>query len=88
MNLIALAASTVLVGILVTTVSSMDTHIAFAAGYEKSQVISQVNECGNYWFPINVVCSNLNPQIQGDENSAAVTATQEESSKKFGPPFP
>jgi hypothetical protein len=88
MNFIALAASTVLVAILVATVSFMDMHIAFANLYEKSQVISQVNECGSYWFPINVVCSNINSQIQGDENSVAVTAAQEESSKNFGPPFP
>ena len=27
---------------------------AFAVGYEKSQSISQINECGNYWFPVNV----------------------------------
>jgi len=24
-------------------------------GYEKSQVISQANECGNYWFPVNII---------------------------------
>jgi hypothetical protein len=66
----------------------MDTQIAFASGYEKSQVISQVNECGNYWFPLDVFCPNINSQIQGDENSAKVTAAQEESSKNFGPPFP
>ena len=87
MNYTALAAPAVLVA-LVTTVSFMDTHIAFANLYEKSQVISQVNECGSYWFPINVVCSNINSQIQGDVNSVAVTAAQEESSKNFGPPFP
>jgi hypothetical protein len=88
MNYIALAAPTALATILVTTCSFMDTYIAFATGYEKSQVISQVNECGSYWFPINVFCPNINSQIQGDENSAKVTAAQEESSKNFGPPFP
>jgi hypothetical protein len=35
---------------------------------------SQTNKCGNYWFPINVLCSNINPQIEGDENSIAVTS--------------
>jgi hypothetical protein len=88
MNFIALAASTVLVAILVATVSFMDMHMPFANLYEKSQVISQVNECGNYWFPIDVVCSNLNSQFHGDENSVAVTSAAEESSKNFGPPFP
>jgi len=88
MNYIALAAPAVLVAILVATVSFMGTHIAFATGYEKSQVISQVNECGNYWFPINVFCSSINSQIQGDENNVAATAEAEESSKNFGTPFP
>jgi hypothetical protein len=53
---------------------------------------SQTNKCGNYWFPINVLCSNINPQIQGDENSIAVTSAQEdgnvESTKNLGAPFP
>jgi hypothetical protein len=53
---------------------------------------SQTNKCGNYWFPINVLCSNINPQIEGDENSIAVTSAQEdgnvESTKNLGAPFP
>jgi hypothetical protein len=89
MNRIALAAFAIIT-ILVTMTSLLDKKMAFADRYEKSQTISQTNECSNYWFPINVLCSNLNLQIQGDENSAKVTATaaQEESSKNFGTPFP
>jgi hypothetical protein len=87
MNHIALAAFAIIV-IVVATTSLLDKKIAFADSYEKSQTITQTDKCGNYWFPINVVCSNFNSQIQGDENIIAVTAAQEESSKNFGPPFP
>ena len=51
---------------LIVAVSFISSHAAFAGGYEKSQVISQVNECGNYWFPVNIICSNLNSQVQGE----------------------
>lgn len=86
MNRIALAAFAIIT-ILVATTSLLDKKMAFADSYKKSQAISQTNECGNYWFPINVVCSNINSQNQGDENNVAVTA-EAESSKNFGPPFP
>jgi hypothetical protein len=87
MNRIALAAFAIIT-ILVATTSLLDKKMAFADSYQQSQNILQTNECGNYWFPINVVCSNLNSQIHGDENSVAVTSAAEESSKNFGPPFP
>lgn len=67
------------------------THTVFAGSYEKSQIISQTNECGNYWFPLNVLCSNVSSQVKGDENNVAVTTGQAEgktgSSENFTP-FP
>ncbi len=67
------------------------THPVFADSYEKTQTTSQVNECGNYWFPLNVLCSNVSSQVQGDENSVAVATRQAEgktgSSENFTP-FP
>jgi hypothetical protein len=76
---------------LITASTVMGTHIVFASNYEKSQVISQTNECGNYWFPLNVLCSNVSSQVQGDENSVAVATRQAEgktgSSENFTP-FP
>jgi hypothetical protein len=45
-------------------------------GYKKSQAVSQVNDCGNGDTPINVWCQNLASQIQGNDNSAALTAEQ------------
>jgi len=64
-----------------------------AADYERSQTIVQTNECGNYWFPLDVLCSNLGAQTQGDENSVSVASAQQQqeedkSSKSSGPPFP
>ena len=76
---------------LITASTVMGTHIVFASSYEKSQVISQTNECGNYWFPLNVLCSNVSSQVQGDENSVAVATREAEgktgSSENFTP-FP
>lgn len=80
-----------LIAILNISVSSV-----FAADYEKSQTMVQTNECGNYWFPLDVLCSNLSSQVKGDENSISIASAQEhedeensdESSKIYGPPFP
>jgi uncharacterized membrane protein len=44
--------------------------------YEKSQAVSQVNDCGNGDTPIDVFCQNLASQIQGDDNAAALDADQ------------
>jgi hypothetical protein len=74
-------------GIIVILVVTVSSHPVFAGGYEKSQIISQTNECGNYWFPVNVICSNINPQTQGDENNVAI-ATTPKSDISNGPPFP
>ena len=42
--------------LLVVTILLTSINQAFADGsYEKSQVISQVNECCNYWFPGNII---------------------------------
>jgi hypothetical protein len=46
-------------------------------GYEKSQAVSQVNDCGNGELPLNIGCQNTASQIQGDDNSAALSSEQE-----------
>ena len=75
--------------VLLVTVSLMPPHPAFADDYEKSQVISQTNECGNYWFPVNIICSNLNSQARGEENDVAMaTTTTPDSDTNYGTPFP
>ena len=82
---------TIAVFISIIAASIVGTHIVFASNYEKSQTISQTNDCGNYWFPLNVLCSNVGSQVQSDENSVAITAGQAkgkvESSENFTP-FP
>jgi hypothetical protein len=80
--------SVTLLVLVVVVISFMSPSLALAGSYEKSQVISQANECGNYWFPVNVICSNLNSQAEGDENNVAMTTTTPESDANFGPPFP
>jgi putative effector of murein hydrolase LrgA (UPF0299 family) len=49
------AAAAVVVVIVLSTVSFMGKYAVFADTYKKSQSASQTNECGNYWFPINVL---------------------------------
>ena len=60
------------------------TDSAFAGGdghkkkkTEYSQATSQVNNCGNGKYPLNVGCQNTASQIQGDENAAYLTSDQE-----------
>jgi hypothetical protein len=94
MNRIPSAAAVAVIIIVLSIAPFMSTHTVFADSYEKSQSTSasQTNECGNYWFPINVLCSNINSQTQGDENSVAVTSAQEDGNvkptKNLGAPFP
>ena len=77
---------------IITIIILVDTHIVFASSYEKSQTISQPNYCGNYWFPLNILCSNAGSQMQGDENSVVIATGQAaegkaDSSETFTP-FP
>jgi hypothetical protein len=86
MNYGAIAAFGV-TAILIAIMLLISTHPVFAGSYEKSQSISQINECGNYWFPINVICSSLNSQVQGDENNVVMITTPD-SDTNYGAPFP
>ncbi len=61
--------------------TALATEDAFAdkkkkGGYEKSQAVSQVNDCGNGELPLNVWCQNTASQIQGEDNSAALSSNQ------------
>jgi hypothetical protein len=85
MNAKYLAIVAALAVMLVATTALATTDNAFAdkkrhhdkkGGYEKSQAVSQVNDCGNGELPLNVGCSNTASQIQGDENSAALASEQ------------
>jgi len=74
-------------------ISYIGVNNVYATDYEKSQTVAQTNECGNYWFPLDVLCSNLGSQTQGDENSISVASAQQQEEDKssktsYGPPFP
>jgi hypothetical protein len=71
--------------ILMATISLTSPHPVFAGGYEKSQNVSQANECGNYWFPVNIICSNINSQAQDDGNNVVIAT---DTDTNYGPPFP
>jgi hypothetical protein len=45
-------------------------------GYEKSQAVSQVNDCGNGELPLNIGCQNTASQIQGEGNYVATGSAQ------------
>ena len=42
----------------------------------KSQAVSQVNDCGNGYFPENVWCQNTASQIQSEDNRATIAGAQ------------
>jgi len=92
-RLFVIASGIVILLTIATAAASVPSIMVSATSYEKSQTITQTNECGNYWFPINVICSNLGSQIQGDENSVTVDAAADhekddvEASESFAP-FP
>lgn len=46
-------------------------------GEKNNQANSGTNSCGNEFFPNNVLCSNTDSQVQGDENAVAITSLQE-----------
>ena len=95
----AVTAIVAVIFITLMTTSSTGVNIVFARNYEKSQVTAQTNECGNYWFPLDVLCSNLGSQVQGDKNSISIASAQQQqeeddgnvggsSKKSYSPPFP
>jgi hypothetical protein len=85
--MIAALAAVMLVGVAAT--AALATEDAFAdkkkkGGYEKSQAVSQVNDCGNGELPLNVWCQNTASQIQGDENEVALASEQGTRGKEGG----
>jgi hypothetical protein len=66
------------VAVMLVASTAPATEDAFAGKkkYEKSQAVSQVNDCGNGFIPANIGCQNTASQIQGDENVVTLTADQ------------
>jgi hypothetical protein len=48
----------------------------YAFAYNRNQAASAANDCGNGQVPTNIGCQNTDSQIQGDENSVAITSQQ------------
>ena len=95
MNSKYLAVVAVLAVMLVTATALATTDNAFAdkkrhddkkkGGYEKSQAVSQVNDCGNGELPENVWCQNTASQIQGESNYVAPVSQQGSFEERNGP---
>jgi hypothetical protein len=47
---------------------------AFAS--DKNQATSQATACGNDELPLNVFCQNTESQVEGEDNSVAITGSQ------------
>jgi hypothetical protein len=76
MNIKYIAIVAVIAATLVgTTVITADS--ALATKYHKNQAVAQTHECGNGELPFNVLCSNVESQVQGDENAVALDSFQQ-----------
>jgi hypothetical protein len=67
----------VIIGALAVMMIGVTATTDSAFAYEKSQAVSQVNDCGNGKLPLNIGCQNTASQIQGDRNEAALISAQE-----------
>jgi hypothetical protein len=65
-----------------TTIITADS--ALATKYHKNQAVAQTNACGNGELPFNVLCSNVESQVQGDENAVALDSFQQGGSLQGG----
>jgi hypothetical protein len=88
-----MVAVAVMVVMLIGATALATSESAFTGGhghkksYEKNQAVSQVNDCGNGKYPMNVGCQNIASQIQGDENGVALSADQSGQTNFFYFPF-
>jgi hypothetical protein len=83
---LAIATMTAIALLTTTVISMATTENAFA--YNKNQVASQANDCGNGDTPFDVFCQNLASQIQGDRNTVGIAASQGFAEDGNGPPPP
>jgi hypothetical protein len=72
--IVAVAAITAM--LVATSLVGANEVFAGKKKYEKNQATSQANACGNGVLPLNVYCQNINSQVQGEENSAALSGFQ------------
>jgi hypothetical protein len=48
----------------------------YAGKKENNQATSQATACGNDELPLNVFCQNTESQVEGEDNSVAITGSQ------------
>jgi hypothetical protein len=48
-----------------------------AKKYDRSQALNEASACGNGKLPLNILCSNMGSEIQGDENAVGMTSAQQ-----------
>ena len=76
MNFKYIAIVAVLAATLVAT-TTITADSAFATKYKgKNQAVSQVNDCGNGVYPLNVGCQNTASQVQGEGNYVDLDSAQ------------
>jgi len=65
--------------IMLVGATAFATDSAFADGkkkHGKNQAIGQANACGNGKLPMYVFCQNTGSQVQGEDNSVAISSVQ------------
>ncbi len=59
------------------TALATDDAVAGKKKYGKNQATSQANACGNGKLPMYVFCQNTGSQVQGEDNSVALSGVQQ-----------
>ena len=73
---LVLAAAAIVMTITLSASAFINDNSA-AKGYEKNQALSGANDCGSEELPLNVLCNNVGSEIQGDENAAGLSTSQQ-----------
>jgi hypothetical protein len=68
--------ATMAVMLIGATALATDDAFAGKKKYGKNQAISQANACGNGKLPMYVFCQNIGSQVQGEDNSVALSGAQ------------
>src|SRR5919198_1168548 len=84
-----LAIAVIAVAVVMLVAASAEMAITgYVFAYNRNQATGAANDCGNGQIPTNIGCQNTDSQIQGDENSVAITAQQTFPEVQITPPTP
>jgi hypothetical protein len=67
----------VLATMLVTSAVMAAESVSATKYKGKNQALSQANACGNGKLPLNVLCSNVGSQVQGEDNAVSLAGAQQ-----------